>query len=228
MNWLRAGLCDLAIAGGADELNRIPLAGFNSLGIMSDQPCRPFDKDRNGLNLGEGAGVMILENSDRAAGRRRDPALTLAGYGTACDGYHMTAPRPDGMGLKLAIRHALRQAGLEPEDIAFVNSHGTATMDNDRVEGKVLSEIFDRALPFCSTKGYTGHTLGAAGGLEAVFTALGLEIGWIPKSLGFSVPDPDIPARPVTKKTEINGTAALSTSLAFGGSNSAVIIRKQS
>ncbi len=228
LSWIRAGLCDLVIAGGADELNRAPLAGFNSLGIMSDQPCRPFDGERTGLNLGEGAGIMILENSECAASRGRRPGLSLTGYGTACDAYHMTAPRPDGLGLKLAIRQALAQAELATEDIAFVNAHGTATVDNDRVEGRVLAEIFGRSIPFYSTKGRTGHTLGAAGGLEAVFTALGLEAEWIPASVGFAKPDPDIPGKPVTRKTEIKGAAALSTSLAFGGNNSAVIIRKQS
>lgn len=224
MNWVNSGLCDLAIAGGGDELNRIPLAGFNSLGIMSEAPCRPFDRHRDGLNLGEGTGVVIIESQASTRKRRRDPGLTLAGYGSGCDAHHMTAPHPQGVGLRLAVRTALEQAGLKPENIAFANAHGTATRDNDRVEGGVLADIFGSSLPVYSTKGRTGHTLGGAGGLEAVFTALSLREGWIPASTGFSEQDPEIPLTPVAEAVNHHGKAAISTSLAFGGGNSAIII----
>ena len=226
LSWIRAGLCDLVIAGGADELNRVPLAGFNSLGIMSANPCRPFDGNRDGLNLGEGAGVVILESQSSAAARGIEPNVSLAGYGAACDAYHMTAPHPEGVGLKLAVRSALDQAGAAPADVSFVNAHGTATPDNDKIEGNALAEIFGRDLLFCSTKGRTGHTLGAAGGLEAVFTACGLKHGWIPGNAGFSDPDPEIPINPVTEKTQVQGAAAVSTSLAFGGNNAAIVLRR--
>lgn len=222
LGWLRRGLCDIVIAGGADELNRVPLAGFNSLGIMSECANRPFDRDRDGLNLGEGAGVLILESESR---RFENARLFLAGYGAACDSHHLTAPDPEGLGLKIAIREALEQAEVAPGDIAFVNAHGTSTPDNDRVEGRVLADVFGTETPFCSTKSRTGHTLGAAGGLEAVFTGLGLICGWIPATLGFVTPDPEILVAPTAQSTPVQGTAALSTSLAFGGNNSALVLR---
>jgi len=223
MTWLEADACDIVIAGGADEMNRVPLAGFHSLGILSDEPCAPFDRNRSGLNLGEGAGAVVLEGFDSAARRGASVDLTCLGYGTCCDAYHVTAPRPDGSGLESAIRAALSGAGVAPGDVAFVNAHGTATRDNDRVEGAVLARVFGKACRVYSSKGYTGHTLGAAGALEAVFAAMGLRHGWIPASVGFTEQDPDIPLSPVREVTEIEGRCALSTSLAFGGNNSALV-----
>jgi 3-oxoacyl-[acyl-carrier-protein] synthase II len=224
MGWLRDGLCDVAIAGGADELNRVPMAGFNALGIMSEQPCAPFDADRQGLNLGEGAGVVILESPASSAARGVAAQLTCAGYGTFGDAYHLTAPREDGSGLEAAVIGALSDAGLSAREIAFVNAHGTATPTNDRVEGSVLARVFRGACPVCSTKGFTGHALGAAGGLEAVFTGLGLREGWIPGTAGFVTRDDAIPLVPTQAATEIEGQYAMSTSLAFGGNNSALIL----
>ncbi len=223
-SWLRNGLCDAVIAGGADELNRVPLAGFNALGIMSPVPCAPFDKDRQGLNLGEGAGVVLLETGDSLARRNARATLTCEGYGTYGDAYHLTAPRQDGSGLEAAIRHALSDACCTPDQIGFINTHGTATATNDAVEGDVLARIFGSACLLSATKGYTGHTLGAAGGLEAVFTALGLREQWIPASAGFVHRDPRIPLAPVQRGTPLKTRYALSTSLAFGGNNSALIL----
>ncbi len=225
--WLRGGLCDIAIAGGADELNRVPLCGFNALGVASDQPCRPFDRDRTGLNLGEGAGILILETASSAASRGVRSRLVLAGAASAVDAYHLTAPHPEGRGLRRAVFQALEMAGITPADICFINAHGTSTRENDRIEGRTLTELFGE-VPIYSTKGYTGHTLGAAGGLEAVFTALGLQQGWIPASAGFQTLDEEIGFFPTLGKTEISGRYALSTSLAFGGSNAALIIKLQS
>ncbi len=227
MSWLRAGLCDAAIAGGADELNLVPFCGFHSLGVMSDQQCRPFDRNRRGLNLGEGAGVLMLETIDSARRRGRQAELMVVGYGAACDAYHLTAPHPQGRGLEQAIAASLKQAGMNPADIAFANAHGTATPDNDRIEGAVLERVFGGHLPFVSTKGYTGHTLGAAGGLEAVFTALALREGWLPANAGFAEPDPDIHIAPLTETSTVAGDAAISTSLAFGGNNAALVLRRQ-
>jgi 3-oxoacyl-(acyl-carrier-protein) synthase len=225
--WIRAGLCDMAIAGGADELNRVALAGFWSLGVTSTQPCAPFDRDRSGLNLGEGAGLLILESDERVRARGYSPAFELAGFGAACDAHHLTAPHPEGRGLEAAIRLALAQAGTSADEIAFVNAHGTATPENDRAEGKVLARIFGPNVKFLSTKGYTGHTLGAAGGLEAVFTIFALRDRVLPPSVGFVHQPDDIPIAPVREWTEVDGEYGLSTSLAFGGNNSAVIIRRR-
>jgi len=225
LSWLRNNMCDIAIAGGADELNRVPLCGFGALGIVSESLCRPFDRDRDGLNLGEGAGVLILETEAVSACRGREPHTYIEGYGSACDAYHLTAPRPDGSGLQSALERALSEAEVTPGDVSFINAHGTATRDNDKVEGMVLGSFFGPHTKFLSTKGYTGHTLGAAGGLEAVFTAAALRDGWIPASAGFVHRDDEIALSPVTETTRIQGHLAVSTSLAFGGNNSAIVLR---
>jgi 3-oxoacyl-[acyl-carrier-protein] synthase II len=226
LSWLKSGICDIVIAGGADELNPIPYSGFNSLGITSEVCCRPFDKNRAGLNLGEGAGIIVLETEDVAKKRGIKPKLTLSGYGTYADAYHLTAPRPCGSGLISAIRYAAKEAEININNVSFVNAHGTATFDNDKVEGCVFKELFNKNIKFLSTKGYTGHTLGAAGGLEAVFTCAALNNEWIPKSVGFEVLDDDIGLAPITEKTDIAGSVAISTSLAFGGNNSALVFEK--
>ena len=220
-SWIQAGICDVVVAGGADELGRITFDGFISLKITDPGPCKPFDQHRRGLNLGEGAGVLVLESERSRAGRA---ALSFVlGYGSACDAYHPTAPKPDGAGLKRAIAEAL--AGIAPSQLAFVNAHGTGTPDNDRVEGRVLAEVLP-GVPFLSTKGYTGHTLGAAGAIEAIFSAACLELGRIPANIGFETPDPELGASPVTAATAITGAMALSQSLAFGGNNAVVILGK--
>lgn len=224
LSWLTSGTCDIAIAGGADELNRVPLCGFGSLGILSNSLCAPFDRNRTGLNLGEGAGILVLEREDFYIGRGRKPLLYLSGYGSAADAYHLTAPRPDGKGLESAIRSALSDSGIPPEEVCFVNAHGTGTIDNDKVEGSVLSRVFGENISFFSTKGYTGHTLGGAGGIEAAYTAAALKEGWIPASAGFACKDDEIPISPVTENTNIIGSFAVSTSLAFGGNNAAIVI----
>ncbi len=222
-SWLRAGACDIVIAGGADELARVTYAGFSSLMITDTEPCKPFDVNRKGLNLGEGAGLLVLEHKDVCQNKRvRGYVL---GYGSACDAYHLTAPRPDGAGLKQAMNEAFATSGVKAEQISFVNAHGTGTPDNDRVESRVLHEILP-GVPFVSTKGYTGHTLGAAGGIEAVFTLACLQRGELPANIGFSDPDPELPTTPVTENTRIEGDLALSESLAFGGNNAVLILAK--
>lgn len=226
LNWLNAGLCDMVLAGGADEINRVPISGFYSLGLASDKPCRPFDRDRDGLNLGEGAGIVLLECEESAQSRSRESEIIIAGYGAGCDAHHLTAPHPDGIGLETAVLRALELAELDPVDISFINAHGTATPDNDRVEGATLARIFGGDVVFISTKGFTGHTLGAAGGIETVLTALSLMERWIPASPGFENADPKIPVQPSAEPTDIIGDAALSTSLGFGGNNAALVIRR--
>jgi len=220
-SWLRAGVCDLVITGGADELSRVTYAGFSSLMITDTEPCKPFDVNRKGLNLGEGAGILILERSDRVE-KTRIYGWVL-GYGSACDAYHLTAPRPDGGGLKAALTEAFKAAAVSTQQIAFVNAHGTGTPDNDRIEGRVLHEVLP-GVPFLSTKGYTGHTLGAAGAIEAVYTLACLKRGEIPASIGFAESDPQIQVTPVTANTSISGSVALSQSLAFGGNNAVLIL----
>ena len=229
--WIKSDLCDVVLAGGSDELCRVTCNGFISLMISSTQPCRPFDESRSGLNLGEGAAILVLESekiyqqriSSRVAGRGNSPQTFIAGSGSACDAWHLTAPHPEGRGLRQALNLALDDAGITTEKIAFINAHGTATANNDLTEGKVLKELFPET-PFFSTKGHTGHTLGAAGALEAAFTIAMLNTRKIPLSAGFSKIDPSIKHAPTNSEQTVNGNFALSQSLAFGGNNSALII----
>lgn len=224
-SWIRSGICDVALAGGADELGRITYLGFISLLIADESPCKPFDVNRKGLNLGEAGAMMVLESERVRTMRKKRARSYVIGYGSACDAYHLTAPRPDGAGLKSAIAEALACNNTDPAAIAFVNAHGTGTPENDRVETRVLAEVLP-GVPFLSTKGYTGHTLGAAGAIEAVFTAACLERGEIPANAGFATPDPELGGTPVTEITRFSGTIAISESLAFGGNNSVIILAK--
>ncbi len=224
-SWIRGGVCDAVLAGGADELCRVTYNGFISLMITSEVPCMPFDRDRRGLNLGEGAAMLLLEPEDAVRARGGRVRARVLGFGMACDAHHVTAPHPEGVGLRRAIGVALRMSAAERGEIAFVNAHGTGTPDNDRVESRALSDLLP-GIPFLSTKGYTGHTLGAAGAIEAAFTIACLEEGRIPASAGFSVPDPDLPAHPVAAATAVRGRLALSQSLAFGGNNSVLVFGK--
>ena len=224
-SWIRSGLCDVVIAGGADELCRVTYNGFISLMITAESPCRPFDVDRKGLNLGEGAAILVLESNAFCRKRNQVPHAMLLGYGSACDAYHLIAPAPDGRGLKQAIATAMAACQTSVDNIAFINAHGTGTPDNDRVESQVLNELLS-GVPFLSTKGYTGHTLGAAGAIEAAFTIACLSAGKIPASAGFETPDPDLLSTPVQQETAVDGTIAISQSLAFGGNNAVVIFGK--
>jgi 3-oxoacyl-[acyl-carrier-protein] synthase-1/3-oxoacyl-[acyl-carrier-protein] synthase II len=224
-SWIRSGICDAVVAGGADALCRVTYNGFISLMITDESICRPFDAHRKGLNLGEGAAVLVLESTDSCRARKQ-PARALAlGYGTACDAYHLTAPAPDGSGLKQALTAALTACNKTAADISFINAHGTGTPDNDRVESEVLYEMLPE-VPFLSTKGYTGHTLGAAGAIEAAFTVACLEAQKIPPSAGFTTPDPALPWSPVQYETFVNGSIAISQSLAFGGNNAVLVFEK--
>lgn len=223
--WIRAGLCDVALAGGADELCRVTYSGFISLMITDENPCRPFDEARKGLNLGEGAALLLLE-SETLRKRRGAKALgRILGYGVSSDAHHLTAPHPQGAGLKRALDQALTQSGKGAEAFAFVNAHGTGTPDNDRVESLVLAERLPQT-PFLSTKARTGHALGAAGALEAVFSLGCLARGELPPSAGCQKPDPALPAAPVLTRTPLpaSARAALSFSLAFGGANAVLAL----
>lgn len=225
MLWIRQGLCDLVICGGTDEINKVPLDGFNALGVCSPEPCRPFDADRGGLNLGEGAGIVILSAQAPA---QPAASFALAGYGNSSDAFHITQPDPEGKGLERAIRFSLQSAGgISATDIAFINAHGTGTSVNDRVESIVFQRVFRESARFVSTKGLTGHTLGAAGAIECIICMLMLERESVPASTRFERLAPDMPAAPLTRTTAVTGAEyALSTSLAFGGSNTALVIRR--
>ncbi|MDD5351236.1 MAG: hypothetical protein PHQ12_13580, partial [Chthoniobacteraceae bacterium] len=203
--------------------------GFIRLMIAGQSACRPFSKDRAGITLGEGAGVMILESREQAKRRGVKPQGFLAGYGNACDGYHATAPEPHGRGMQKAVKEALRQAAIVPAALAFINAHGTGTLDNDAAEAFVFGELLPQ-VPVSATKSYTGHALGAAGAIEAVITLLCLNRGRIPgANFRDPQPDPSLPVSPVWEAQPIaaNRRFALSDSLAFGGCNAAIILEKE-
>lgn len=225
ISWIRSGLCDIVLAGGADELCHVTYNGFISLMITDEGPCKPFDRDRKGLNLGEGAAVLVLESERSRRVRNRKSRAFALGYGASCDAYHFTAPHPEGRGLRRAIGEAIAQSNVSANDIVFVNAHGTGTPDNDRVESRVLADVLP-GVPFFSTKGHTGHTLGAAGAIEAVFTIACLEMGKIPKNAGLIAPDPELPTAPASDESIITGDVALSESLAFGGHNGVLVFAK--
>jgi 3-oxoacyl-(acyl-carrier-protein) synthase len=219
--WIECGLCDAVIAGGTDELSRITYLGFSSMQITSEKPCMPFDKNRDGLNLGEGAGVLIMEN-EKSNNRSSDFLAEICGYGCSSDAYHPTAPHPEGTGLRKAIKTAGYNTDFS--EIAFINSHGTSTKNNDRTEGRIISDVYPDNIPVISTKSYTGHTLGAAGGIEAIFTIQSLLNGKLPLSAGFSEYDNECMISPCTEPVIITKKIAVSHSLAFGGNNSVLFI----
>lgn len=227
--WLNNDMCDLAIAGGADEVSRIACHGFSSLMLFSQNPCRPFDKDRQGLNLGEGAGVVILEKNKLVQKRKAKVLGYIRGYGSACDAYHPTAPHPEGHGLQRAIKIAMQDADITLEQLCYINGHGTGTQANDQAELTALAQLSDpsqNSLPIVSTKGATGHTLGAAGGIEAVVTLMALRQGKTPGTIGCHTQDPRLPLG-VLRENEsftFKGNLGMSQSLAFGGGNSALIV----
>ena len=220
---LQAGLCDAAIVGGVDSLCLTTLYGFSALQLLSAGPCRPCDEDRDGLSLGEAAGYALLESSERVS---RRGAVALLGYGESTDGYHMSHPHPEGAGAIRAIRDSLTRAGLRAEEVEYVNLHGTATRANDSVEDKAVYSMFG-ARPACSsTKGWTGHTLGAAGITEAVISALCLAHGFLPGTLNCRRVDASLKSR-ILRENQ-NGPLAyvVSNIFGFGGNNCSLVLGK--
>lgn len=226
LDWIQSGVCDMAIVGGTEELNMKACLGFRRLGLQALEPCKPFDAERTGLNLGEGAGVLILESQSHLEQRKGKALAWLSAYGTSADAYHPTAPHPEGLGLRKALHQALKISNLNSQDIDLINPHATATPENDRVEGTVIKDLFPAAHIFAS-KGYTGHCLGSAGAIEAVMTVQALATGQIPASAGFRTSDPAINLTPNLQNMNFNFKHAISQSLAFGGNNSVVIFSKE-
>ncbi len=222
--WLRSGRIDRALVGGADALTQFTLNGFHSLQIVDEQATRPFDETRQGLNLGEGAGFLMLETA--AAPERR--LAELVGYANANDAYHPTASSPRGEGAYRAMKGALAKAGIAPTDIDYINVHGTGTHNNDVSEGIALQRIFGEAVPpFSSTKAYTGHTLGAAGGLEAVFSVLALQAQCVFPNLRFEQPVQALqpPLYPISAVAKRPIQYVLSNALGFGGNSTSLIFK---
>ena len=227
LEMISAGYCDRALVGGADALSLVPYVGFSRLMIYSNAPCRPFDQNRKGLNLGEGAGILLLESAKSLDKRGGQPLAQLAGYGSASDAHHLTAPHPEAAGLRQAIRQSLGRADIAPSQLGFVNAHGTATPENDRTESLAIKMELP-GLPVWAVKGTTGHTLGAAGGIEAALTVAALHLRQLPATQGFITYDPELGIKPTTSTSPTNGQAAISISLGFGGGNSALVFRSLS
>jgi 3-oxoacyl-[acyl-carrier-protein] synthase I len=214
-----AGFCDAAIVGGVDSLCLTTLYGFQSLGLVSNQPCRPYDGERNGISIAEAAGFALLETTV-------SEEIQVLGVGESSDAYHMSSPHPEGRGAQKAMREALAQAGIQPEDIDYINLHGTATKTNDAAEGAAVVSLFGNKTAASSTKGFTGHTLGAAGITEIAIAALALQRGMIPGSLNTHTLDADIAINYQLDNVHREMRYVMSNSFGFGGSNCSVVLGK--
>jgi 3-oxoacyl-[acyl-carrier-protein] synthase-1 len=211
---IRLGLIDAAIVGGTDTLCDSVLFGFNSLELVSGEACRPFDANRSGISIGEAAGFALLERAVEG-----DTSPLLIGYGEASDAHHMSTPHPEGLGAEIALRDALERAGIEARDVDYINLHGTASQKNDEVEAALVARSFPATTRASSTKGFTGHTLGAAGILEAAITLLAMRDSQVPGNLGATTPDPLCGPQMAWTAEHRDIRIALSNSFGFGGNN---------
>jgi len=218
---IAAGVCDAAVVGGVDTLCLTTLHGFHSLELTSRGPCRPFDVERDGISIGEGAGYALLERVDD---RTREGASLLLGIGESSDAYHMSTPHPEGLGAKLAMQGALDSAGLAPADIDYINLHGTATRTNDAAEDLAVRELFGTNTACSSTKGATGHLLGAAGITEAIISILAIEHDFMPGSANTRAVDSELKSRYLLASREAGVRRVLSNSFGFGGSNCSLVL----
>lgn len=218
---IKQGVVKRALCGGCDALSRFTLNGFNSLKNVAREACRPFDRDRIGLNLGEGAAYLLLETESSARERGATILATFSGYCNSNDAYHPTAPSPHGDGAYNTMQQAMNMAGLKASDIGYINAHGTATINNDIAEGSAIKRLFGDAMPyFSSTKPFTGHTLAAAGAIEAIFSIASMQQGIVPPNLNFQTPMEELLLIPTTQLVEnINIRHVLSNSFGFGGNN---------
>lgn len=221
--WIQHGIVDAALVGGVDSLCLSTLYGFNSLELISEEPCKPFDRDRNGISIGEAAGYALVTKEALSPGDN----LALLGYGESSDAHHMSQPHPEGKGASFAMTRALQRAGLPAAAMDYVNLHGTASKANDRVETYALAEQFTDNIRVSSTKGWTGHTLGAAGILEAVITMDTLNTGLIPGTLNRETDDPEFRFPVMTHNVEEHVRYAMSNSFGFGGNNASLIFGRQ-
>jgi 3-oxoacyl-(acyl-carrier-protein) synthase len=218
---IEVGAVACALAGGVDAITRICFMGFNALKLLDPEPCRPFDRDRRGMSIGEGAAFLVLESVERARARGASVYAELAGHAMSTDAYHVTAPHPDGVGMAAAMRVALEKASLTPGDVGYVNAHGTGTPQNDRVEALALEGIFGRHRPLVSSnKAQIGHAMAAAGSLEAVATVLALTNSLVPPTATLAMVDPEIHFDCVARAPRPAALdAAISNSFGFGGQN---------
>jgi 3-oxoacyl-[acyl-carrier-protein] synthase I len=222
---IEAGFCDAAIVGGTDTLCATTLFGFHALGVMAEGPCRPFDAARNGISIGEAGGFALLERH----GPQHDAGtILLLGAGESSDAYHMSSPHPEGAGARRAMELALADAGLKPEDIGYINLHGTATLAGDAAEDRAITGLFGNAAPCSSSKGFTGHTLGASGVVGAAFCALAIQHGFLPGSPHTNQVDSDFGSNYLVTGRPAGITHAMSNAFGFGGVNCSLILGQAS
>ncbi|MGC3948592.1 MAG: beta-ketoacyl-[acyl-carrier-protein] synthase family protein [Chryseolinea sp.] len=225
---IQNGVLDVVVAGGTDALSKFTLNGFNSLMILDQRPSRPFDASRSGLNLGEGAGFVVLVSEDVVKQTTQGRKYVVSGYANTNDAYHQTASSPEGRGSFAAMTGALAMAGINKNDIDYINLHGTGTVNNDLSEGTAIRRLFgDDYPPMSSTKAFTGHTLGASGGIEAVFSLMALEAGCLLPNLRFEAAIPEVGITPQQEYQDgINMKHVLSNSFGFGGNCSSIVLSK--
>lgn len=222
---IASGRVDRALVGGTDALSRFTLNGFNALMILSSDPCKPFDAERNGLNLGEGAGFLVIESEKSAKERGQQILARVSGFANTNDAFHQTASSPEGVGAQLAMRQSLQKAGLNPSDISAINAHGTATPNNDLAEGVAIDAVFGESVPpVSSTKAFTGHTLGAAGSIEAVYSILALQEQCVFPNLRLGTTMPEIGFDPERQLKRTALQHVMSNSFGFGGNCSSIIL----
>lgn len=224
---IQHGMLDVVVAGGTDALTKFTLNGFNSLMILDKEPCRPFDATRNGLNLGEGAGFVVLVSQKVLDEQKLNSSVIVSGFANTNDAFHQTASSPEGRGSFNAMKQALEVAKLQPTDIDYINLHGTGTVNNDQSEGTAVKRMFGDTLPkLSSTKSFTGHTLGACGGLEAAFSVMAIEKQCVFPNLRFTQAMPDIGIVPQTEFQSTKVNNVMSNSFGFGGNCSSIIFSK--
>lgn len=221
--YIDMGFCDAAIVGGVDSLCLTTLLGFNSLELVSNDVCRPWDVNRKGINIGEAAGFAIVEKTASS-----DCSIGLLGYGESSDAYHMSTPHPQGQGAAIAMQAALKKACLNPEQVDYVNLHGTATKSNDSSEDHAITEVLGTFTPCSSTKGFVGHTLGAAGITESIICFLAMQHNFLPLSINTTEKDPGLTAQIVLEPTQCDLEIAMTNSFGFGGNNCSLVFGKLS
>ncbi|MFN3466855.1 MAG: beta-ketoacyl-[acyl-carrier-protein] synthase family protein [Candidatus Brocadiales bacterium] len=227
---IKLGRTDYMLAGGADPFSKVAFIGFSRLGAVSPDICQPFDKNRKGMLVGEGAGILLLEPLDNALRRGANIYAEIIGYGLSCDGYHITIPHPEGDGVASSLRKALKNAGITPEEVQYINAHGTGTVANDRAETISIKKVFGnhaKKLLVSSIKSMMGHTMGAASAIEAITCALVVKNDVVPPTINYHTKDPECDLDYVPNvKREHPVTIALNTAYAFGGNNSCLVIKK--
>jgi 3-oxoacyl-[acyl-carrier-protein] synthase II len=223
---VRSGRYERVLTGGYDAISELVFVGFDSLQAATPEKCRPFDRHRTGMVLGEGAAVLALENYESAVGRGANILAEITGYGLSTDNHHLTQPNPSGSGARSAMEEALRSAGISPGEVDYINAHGTATPFNDAAEGKAIAELFER-VPVSSTKSMMGHSLGAAGAIEAVVSLLALREQMLPPNINFREADPELAINIVANEARpARIDTVLSNSFGFGGTNASILLKR--